>query len=90
MSTNTNKDLIIYDYDDKYSQKSQFSWPQKEDSIIDKLSELTKDTKIDVEQLRSRIHIAVHKNIFEMDLTKKDSQDEQAEAAAIQVTKEED
>ena len=44
------------------------NWLEKEDALIDKLSQYS--TGVDVEKLRSRIHIAVHKNIFEIDLAK--------------------
>lgn len=63
------RQLVIFDYDDKYSQSNQFSWLEKEDSIVDKLSQYT--SAVDVERMRSRIHIAVHKNIFAMDLANK-------------------
>ncbi len=62
------RQLIIFDYDNKYTQSNQFSWLEKEDALIDKMSKYS--TGVDVEKLRSRIHIAVHKNIFEIDLAK--------------------
>lgn len=60
--------LVIFDYDSKFNHSSQFSWIEKEDLYIDKLAEYTKGSGIDVENLRNRIHIAVHRNIFEMNL----------------------
>lgn len=68
LNNNGERQLVIFDYDNKYTQSNQFSWLEKEDSLIDRLSQYS--TGVDVEKLRSRIHIAVHKNIFEMDLAK--------------------
>ena len=68
LNNNGERQLVIFDYDNKYTQSNQFSWLEKEDALIDKL--LKYSSEIDVEKLRSRIHIAVHKNIFEMDLAK--------------------
>ena len=73
----SNRQLIVFDYDDKYDESSQFDFLDKEDSIIDKFSEFVKEEKIDVESLRARIHIAVHKNIFALNLRKNESEVEQ-------------
>ena len=63
---NSARQLVLFDYDNDYSTATQFGWIEKEDEIIDKLSEYNNSKSIDVENLRSRIHIAVHKNIFQM------------------------
>ncbi|MBQ9070172.1 MAG: hypothetical protein IJY23_02335 [Clostridia bacterium] len=68
LNNNGERQLVIFDYDNTYTQSNQFSWLEKEDGLIDKLTKFS--TGADVEKLRSRIHIAVHKNIFEMDLSK--------------------
>ena len=68
LNNNGERQLVIFDYDNKYTQSNQFNWLEKEDALIDKLSQYS--TGVDVEKLRSRIHIAVHKNIFEIDLAK--------------------
>ena len=60
--------LVIFDFDPNFSTTCQFDWIDKENSILDKLSCYAENT-IDIEKLRPRIHIAVHKNIFAMDLT---------------------
>ncbi len=63
------RQLIIFAYDEKYKQNTQFDWIEKEDDIIDMLSHYSENVEM-VENLRPRIHIAVHKNIFEIDLAK--------------------
>lgn len=68
LSNNDARQLVLFDYDDKYNQSNQFDWLEKEDALIDTLSVYS--TGIDVQKLRPRIHIAVHKNIFEIDLAK--------------------
>lgn len=60
--------LIIFDYDEKYNPTSQFAWLDKEDALIDTLKEYVSRQNINIESLRQRIHIAVHKNIFQMNL----------------------
>lgn len=70
LSSGSERQLVIFDYDPNFSESSQFDWIDKEDSILDKLSQYVQGTQIDVEKLRPRIHIAVHKNIFEMNLRK--------------------
>ena len=69
LSTGGKRQLVIFDYDEKYTTNSQFSWIRKENSIIDKLSKYS--NTVIPESVRARIHIAVHKNIFEMKLVKK-------------------
>lgn len=63
------RQLVVFDHDDTYTSSNQFGWLEKENSYMDKLS--TYSNMSDIEKLRSRIHIAVHKNIFEMDITKR-------------------
>lgn len=64
------RQLVIFEYDNDYSTNNQFSWIEKEDEVIDKLSQYN-NTSIKVEDLYQRIHIAIHKNIFKMQLMKK-------------------
>jgi len=64
------RQLVIFDYDPDFSTTTQFDWIDKEYDILDKLSSYNEASNIDIEKLRPRIHIAVHKNIFAMDLTK--------------------
>ena len=70
LNGSSDRKLVIFDYDPDFVTASQFDWIDKEDAIIDKLAPYASDSKIDVEKLRPRIHIAVHKNIFEMNLRK--------------------
>ena len=65
------RQLVIFNYDDKYSTSLPTNWLDKEDGIIEQLTSYNKNKDINVDNLRSRIHIAVHKNIFSMTLTKK-------------------
>lgn len=61
------RQLVLFDYDEHYTTATPFGWIEKEDEIIDKLSKYNNSKSVNVENLRSRIHIAVHKNIFQMD-----------------------
>lgn len=69
LSKDSARQLIIFDYDEQYTSSNQFSWLEKEDSIIDKLAIYSSNESLEIETLRPRIHIAVNKNIFQMDLT---------------------
>ena len=71
LSKNSSRQLIIFDYDDQYSLSNQFGWPLKEYAIIDKLTSFAEEPDKINEDITSRIHIAVHKNIFKMDLMKR-------------------
>ena len=71
LHNNTNRQLIIFEYDEQFTMTTQFDRIEKEDAILDKLAEYNNNSIIAVEKLRSRIHIAVHKNIFQMNLRKK-------------------
>lgn len=71
LHNNSNRQLVIFDYDEQYTMTTQFDRIEKEDAILDKLAEYNSNSLISVEKMRSRIHIAVHKNIFQMNLRKK-------------------
>ncbi|MBQ9145464.1 MAG: hypothetical protein IJX70_03260 [Clostridia bacterium] len=66
-----NRQLIIFDYDENYTESSQFDWINKQDSILDLLANYAKEP-INIESISSRIHIAVHKNIFAFNLRKQE------------------
>lgn len=68
LSNDLNHQLIIFNYDEKYTPSCQFDKLEKEDEIIDILSNFSSSEKINVEELRERIHIAIHKNIFSINL----------------------
>ena len=74
------RQLIIFNYDEKFNASSPQNWFDKEDSIMALLAEYCKDTTISTETLRNRIHIAVHKNVFSMPLT---AQSDQAWSEAL-------
>lgn len=67
LNGNQERQLVIFDYDNKYTTLTQFGWLEKEDSILNKLAQYS-ENEIDIEKMRSRIHIAVHKNIFSLKL----------------------
>ena len=69
LHADSNRQLVIFNYDPQYSTDSPLNWLDKEDGIIDQLSAHNKNQSISVAKLRNRIHIAVHKNIFSMPLT---------------------
>lgn len=69
LSKDGNRQLVIFVYDKQFSMSTQFDWIEKEDSIIDTLAQYPTNKNFNVEDLRPRIHIAVHKNIFEMNLS---------------------
>ena len=77
LNSDSNRQLVVFDYDEDYNESTQFDFLLKEDSIIDKLAQYGEEEKINVETLRLRIHIAVHKNIFELNLRTKESEVEQ-------------
>ncbi len=72
LNNNHNRHLVIFDYDQKYSSSTQFDWLEKEEAIINKLGKYSGLSETEMEKLRNRIHIAVHKNIFHMDIKKGD------------------
>lgn len=74
LAADLGRQLIIFDYDEKYSTSLPMNWLDKEDSILEQLALHNKSKGISIDNLRSRIHIAVHKNIFAMPLTKKNDQ----------------
>lgn len=86
LNSNAAHQFVVFDYDEKYNPKTPYDFFQKEDFYIDLLSEYAEGTNIDVESLRDRIHIAIHKNIFAINLRKKNKWDylkEDAEEIAI-------
>ena len=62
------RQLIIFSYDKNYTTDTPYGWLEKEDYYIDKFIDACKGTSINVNNLRSRIHISINKNIFQMDL----------------------
>ena len=75
LASNQDRQLILFEYDDKYTSMTPYGWLEKEDYIMDKLTQYNSNKGLTVENLRSRIHIAVHKNIFQMNLPyKKDDE----------------
>lgn len=68
LKQNTDHQLVIFNYDPTFSTTSQFDWIDKENSILDKLASYDDTKQIDMEALLQRIHIAVNKNIFAVDL----------------------
>jgi hypothetical protein len=77
LNSDSNRQLVVFDYDKDYNESTQFDFLDKEDSIIERFGLYGEEEKINVESLRTRIHIAVHKNIFELNLRKEESEIEQ-------------
>lgn len=72
LSKSGDRQLVLFVYDDKYSSTTPYGWLEKEDSIMDKLTSYNSNKGFTVENMRSRIHIAIHKNIFQMNLQSKE------------------
>lgn len=70
LNSNDGCQLVIFDYDDNYRPTSPYDWLDKEDSIMDKLFSYSTGN-YNFEEMRTRIHIAVNKTIFKVDLMKK-------------------
>ncbi len=70
LHNNGERQLVIFNYDDKFSARTPFGKLSKEDYYIDKFDEYKSISTLNVESLRSRIHIVVNKNIFAIDLAK--------------------
>ena len=68
LNQSPSRQLIIFEYDKDYTMSTPFGRIEKEDLIMDKLKYYNAESNINVESLRQRIHIAVHKNIFGMSL----------------------
>ena len=66
LGENNDRQLVLFEYDDQYSPTTPYGWLEKEDIIMDKLTSYNSHKGLIVENMRSRIHIAVHKNIFQM------------------------
>lgn len=92
LEKDSSRELIIYNCDKQFTASTHVNTILKRKDILNTLFLLAKDAKIIFEKIRPHIHISLNRNIFEMDLIKKDTEEEQVEveAAATQVTKEED
>lgn len=71
LATNGNNHLIIFDYDENYQTTFPFDYIDKKDHYLATLKSMLTQDSFNIESLRDRIHIAIHKNIFSMDLMKK-------------------
>ncbi len=60
--------LVVFDYDEDFSESSQFDWPDKEDQIIDRFKSYYNNEEL-IEKNRKRIHLSVNNNIFSLSLT---------------------
>ncbi len=70
LSASSGRHLVIFSYDKDYKALTPYEKFDKEDSIIDLFDEYCANSSINIEKIRDRIHIAIHKNIFEIDLMK--------------------
>ncbi len=62
--------LVLFDYDPDFQTTVPFDWIDKNETIKNKILSFNTQKNINTNALKDRIHIAVHKNIFEMDLMK--------------------
>ena len=69
LAGNDARQLIVFDYDDKFTQANPFDLLEKEDTLYAKLSKFS-NGNVNIDRLRKQIHMAIHKNIFEMPLAK--------------------
>ena len=76
LKSNDYHHLVLFIYDKNYSSATPFGWLEKEDSIIDLFKQYVSNNGTSVDNMRSRIHIAVHKNIFQMNLMPKRNKNE--------------
>lgn len=68
LGSSPSRQLALFLYNKDYNSSSVYNYMDIEDELIDKLSSYS-DRKT-VDSLQPRIHIAIHKNIFAMDLRK--------------------
>ncbi len=68
-----NRHLIIFDYDKNYTSSTPYDLIEKQDELVGKLANYSNKKVSDIFILRDRIHLAIHKNIFEIDLRKNKS-----------------
>lgn len=61
--------LVVFTFDPSFSPASHIDWMQREDRIVDTFRQYI-GPGMNMEQLRARIHLAVHRNIFAIDLSK--------------------
>lgn len=77
------RQLVLFLRDRNYSTSSQIAFMDKEDEIVEKLSQFSTNESIAVEDLLPRIHIAVNKNIFQMNFLR-DNDESEARVVAEQ------
>lgn len=73
LNADASRQLVIFVYDEEFSLSTQVDWLEKEDSLIDKLETFMEVDKSNIESLKKRIHMAIHKNIFEIKLVSEKS-----------------
>ena len=61
--------LVVFTFDPSFSSASHIDWMQREDRVVDTFRQYI-GSGMNMEQLRARIHLAVHRNIFAIDLSK--------------------
>jgi hypothetical protein len=70
LNANAERQLVLFDYDPGFQTTMPFDWIDKNERIKNKILSYSSRKDINKGLLRDRIHIAVHKNLFEMDLMK--------------------
>lgn len=75
LSQNEERHLVIFVFDREYSLSTPFARIEKEDRIIKMLTGYSLHA-LNAENYRSRIHVAIQRNIFQMDLTRERKESE--------------
>lgn len=65
----SHRQLILFAYDENFDDSSPYMWFEKQEELLDKLFSFNQTYQKARSKIENRIHIAVHKNIFKMDLT---------------------
>ncbi len=69
LNSSSTHHLVVFTFDPSFSSASHIDWMQRDDQIVDLFRKyITQGMNMD--QLRNRIHLAVHRNIFAIDLSK--------------------
>ena len=77
LSQDRNRRLVIFHYDENFSQAAPLYRLDIEDDIIEKLDTFRDNKRVSMDSLRGKIHVAVSDNIFEMNLRRNEWEEQQ-------------
>lgn len=69
LRSDSTRQLVVFVFDKNYQTSTPYDLLEREDEVIDTFSQMYGYSSV-IESLRSRIHVAIHKNIFSMELRK--------------------